>query len=412
MLTKCPECDLQVSDKALSCPHCGYPLQENIKTKRTRKPHKRRRLPNGFGQISEIKGKNLRKPFQVMITVGKTSTGKYICRLLKPQAYFSTYNEAYEALLEYHKNPYDLDSKITVKELYEKWSDEYFKTLKSKTSQRTITSAWAYCGSVYDMRACDVRARHIKGCIDNGVANIKGENRQPTASTKSRIKSLFNLMFDYALEYEIVDRNYARTFNISQDILDEKEQARRGHLPFSEEEMNILWKNIDKIQYVDVLLIQCYSGWRPQELGLIRIDDVDLDNGVFSGGMKTDAGRNRNVPIHSKIKGLVQKRYNEAKELGSEYLINCTDTHTHRSSLMFTYDKYRARFDKIKNVLKLNPEHRCHDGRMHFITRAKKCGVDEYAIKYMVGHVITDLTERVYTKRDFDWLKEEIEKII
>lgn len=243
------------------------------------------------------------------------------------------------------------------------------------------------------------------------MANIKGENRQPTASTKSRIKSLFNLMFDYALEYEIVDRNYARTFNISQDILDEKEQARRGHLPFSEEEINILWKNIDKIQYVDVLLIQCYSGWRPQELGLIRINDVDLDNGVFSGGMKTDAGRNRNVPIHSKIKGLVQKRYDEAKELGSEYLINCTDTHTHRSSLMFTYDKYRARFDKIKNVLKLNPEHRCHDGRMHFITQAKKCGVDEYAIKYMVGHAITDLTERVYTKRDFDWLKEEVEKI-
>ena len=30
--------------------------------------------------------------------------------------------------------------------------------------------------------------------------------------------------------------------------------------------------------------------------------------------------------------------------------------------------------------------------------RRKKYGVDEYAIKYMVGHAITDLTERVYTK--------------
>ncbi|MEQ2827819.1 MAG: zinc-ribbon domain-containing protein [Anaerobutyricum hallii] len=25
-LIKCPECELQVSDKALSCPHCGFPL--------------------------------------------------------------------------------------------------------------------------------------------------------------------------------------------------------------------------------------------------------------------------------------------------------------------------------------------------------------------------------------------------
>ena len=25
-LIKCPECELQVSDKAITCPHCGYPL--------------------------------------------------------------------------------------------------------------------------------------------------------------------------------------------------------------------------------------------------------------------------------------------------------------------------------------------------------------------------------------------------
>jgi len=56
MLIKCPECDLQVSDKATFCPHCGYPLQPDIKQRKPRsKNNKRRRLPNGFGQISEIK---------------------------------------------------------------------------------------------------------------------------------------------------------------------------------------------------------------------------------------------------------------------------------------------------------------------------------------------------------------------
>jgi integrase len=48
---------------------------------------------------------------------------------------------------------------------------------------------------------------------------------------------------------------------------------------------------------------------------------------------------------------------------------------------------------------------------MHFITMAKKAGLDEYAIKYIVGHAILDLTERVYTQRSKEWLKEEIEKI-
>lgn len=27
MLIPCPECALNVSDKAISCPHCGFPLK-------------------------------------------------------------------------------------------------------------------------------------------------------------------------------------------------------------------------------------------------------------------------------------------------------------------------------------------------------------------------------------------------
>ena len=30
MLIKCPECKLQVSDKAITCPHCGYPLKRIV----------------------------------------------------------------------------------------------------------------------------------------------------------------------------------------------------------------------------------------------------------------------------------------------------------------------------------------------------------------------------------------------
>ena len=102
MLIKCPECDLQVSDKATFCPHCGYPLQPDIKQRKPRsKNNKRRRLPNGFGQISEIKNRNLRNPFRAMVTVGKTSTGRPICKPLKPESYFPTYNDAYTACLLY-----------------------------------------------------------------------------------------------------------------------------------------------------------------------------------------------------------------------------------------------------------------------------------------------------------------------
>ncbi len=54
-----------------------------------------------------------------------------------------------------------------------------------------------------------------------------------------------------------------------------------------------------------MVLIQCYGGWRPQELGLIELKNVDLEKNIIIGGMKTDSGTDRIVPIHPKIKDLV-----------------------------------------------------------------------------------------------------------
>lgn len=412
MLIKCPECDLQVSDKATFCPHCGYPLQPEIKRRKPRnKNNKRRRLPNGFGQISEIKNRNLRNPFRAMVTVGKTATGRPICKPLKPESYFPTYNDAYAALVEYNKNPYDLEPAITAKELYEKWTEEYFKTLKNDASSRAVTSAWAYCSSVYDMRVMDIRARHVKGCMEEGTAVVRGKKQRPSASMKNKIKSLFNLMLDYALEYEIVKQNYARTFTLTDETIKEIQTVKKEHIPFSDDEIKSLWEHVDDKYCADVLLIQCYSGWRPQELGLIELVNVDLSNWTFTGGMKTEAGENRTVPIHSKIRYLVERKYKEAEALESRYLFTYIDPDSNKKNIKLTYNRYQRVFNRIRDELNLNPEHRPHDGRKHFVTAAKKAGVDEYAIKYMVGHKIADITEKVYTTREFEWLRKEMEKI-
>lgn len=411
MLIKCPECELQVSDKAIACPHCGYPMKPDAISRKPRnRNNKRKRLPNGFGQISEIKNRNLRKPFRAMVTIGKSSTGRPICKPLKPQSFFETYNDAYAALLEYNKNPYDLSENITMKELYERWSKTYFETL-SDSAIRNIESAWKYCSSIYDMKVIDVRIRHIRGCINDGVFIVNGVERKPNALKKSKIKSVIGAMFDYAIEYELIDKNYARAFKLSKEDVKEINITDKKHISFTEDELQTLWSNVSSMEYVDVILIQCYSGWRPQELGLIKLSDVNLEDRFIIGGMKTDAGKERVVPIHSKILPLVEKKYEEAKNLNSEYLINNLGKIKKTSGTKLTYESYKHQFCKIISKLNINPKHRPHDGRKTFATLAKKYGLDEYAIKYIVGHTINDITEKVYTDRDLSWLKEEIEKI-
>lgn len=406
MLTKFPECELPVSDKAIFCPHCGYPLKESSIKRARRKPNKRKRLPNGFGQISELKGINLRKPFRAMVTTGKTDEGKPICKLLQPVAYFETYNDAYTALLEYNKNPFAFEANITVEELFNKWFKEYMKTA-SDSSVTSVNTVWRYCDSIKKLKVLEVRPRHMRMCIDEGSVVVNGISKQASPGIKAKMKSIFNQMFDYAVEYEYTDRNYARAMSLSKSDQKELESSQEHHEPYTDKEFKFLWKNIT-VPGVDVVLIQCYTGWRPKELELLEIKDVDLEERTMKGGVKTEAGKDRIVPIHSDIFELVKKRYNESISLGSKYLFTYTGPGVHNKTtdeLPYTYRRYHT---DLKNIM---PNHKPHDGRTHFVTMAKKFGVDEYAIKLIVGHKIKDITESVYTKRDIDWLKTEIEKI-
>ena len=293
MLKKCPECELQVSDKAMVCPHCGYPLVTSIQTKYNR-PLKHKRLPNGFGQITELKNRHLRNRFRVMVTVGKNEYGRPISKLLKPQAYFKTYNEAYEALVEYNRSPYTLDEKITVLDLYTKWFVEYSKNI-SPSSTRTITSAWAYCSTLYNIPVQALRAYHIK--------NIMSEVASP--HVKGRIKSVFNLMLDYAVERELVPHNVARTFKISKDVIKDQQLQMKEHIAFTPEEIGILWDNVDK-PFVNIILLSIYSGFRPQEMCGLKTENIFIGRNIMVGGIKTEAGTDRIVPIHTRIRGIVR----------------------------------------------------------------------------------------------------------
>ncbi len=58
--------------------------------------------------------------------------------------------------------------------------------------------------------------------MNEGVAILKGEEIKANARMQARIKSLFNMLFDFAVEYELADKNYARAFKVSDETRKEK----------------------------------------------------------------------------------------------------------------------------------------------------------------------------------------------
>lgn len=68
-LIKCPECSGNVSDKAPTCPYCGYPMNTVTTSKPRSKRQKRpSRAANGAGSIYNTGRPH--KPFRAVATLG------------------------------------------------------------------------------------------------------------------------------------------------------------------------------------------------------------------------------------------------------------------------------------------------------------------------------------------------------
>jgi len=57
-----------------------------------------------------------------------------------------------------------------------------------------------------------------------------------------------------------------------------------------------------------------YNRFRIGELLELETININLTNKTILGGLKTEAGKNRLVPIHPKIFPLIKKRYDSNKK--------------------------------------------------------------------------------------------------
>ena len=360
-----------------------------------------------------------RKRYRARVTIGwetneETGRTKQIVKTLGSN--YKTKGEATSALAEYLKNPYDLNNKdITFEQLYKKWFNEYINTDEHESIKYRVKAAYRYCSLIYKKKFREITIIDMKDCIYKGTATCvrgkyKGEQRLASPQSKEIIKYLFNHIYDYALEARLVERNYAREFTLDKKVFQEKEKNYKSKVPFSKEEIDKLWKSIEFVPFADMIVYACYSGWRPTELIKLKIKDVDLKNGCVKGGMKTSAGKNRLVPIHPLVSSIVEKYYKEAKSVGSDYLFNDVNN---KFGIGLSYDQYLSRFNKVMNALHFRTEITPHYTRHTFITKAKsrEVNMNEYVLKIIVGHDVGDLTEHVYTHRELNDLKEEMNKI-
>lgn len=342
------------------------------------------KMPNGYGSIVKLKG-NRRKPYQVRLTKGFTDEGKQIFMYL---GYYAKREEALIALSDYNSSPYDITREtITFEEVYKKWSKEHFTKVSDSSIERYSNAFRKYCKSLYKMRFKDIRLTHLQGVIDDsGMAH----------PTRASIKTLFNVLFAFAMKNDIVDKNYAQYVDVG------KREGKINRKPFTKEEIQKLFDNVDKLEFVDTVLIMIYTGMRVSEMLSIEITNVHIDERYMVGGMKTEAGKNRIIPINRKIEPFIKKYYEQNKD--KKYLI------TNAFGRQMQYSNYRReKFDNIMEKLKM--AHRPHDGRHTFSSLMDSAGANKLCIKRIMGHASPDITDSVYTHKTIEELIEAVDLI-
>lgn len=346
--------------------------------------------PNGYGSITKLSG-HRRNPYMVRITDGRRidkKTGNiHLNRLIL--GYYPTRKAAVQALAEYNTNPYDLNiQKITLGEIYENWSEKKFESISKKTIS-SYTAAYKHMESLKGVPIRSLKKMHLQEVIDNCTSGYQ---------TKRNIRTLFNQLFSYAMENDIVEKNYSEFLDVG------KLETVINRTVFSRAEIDKLWGNIDKIELVDTVLILIYSGMRVGELLEMQCCNVNIEEKTMKIVRAKNKSSLRTVPIHDKVLPLVEKHLNYSTSVGCETLIanSCKNP--------FTYTNYQQkRWKKIMEELGML--HLPHDTRHTFASLADSFGLKKICIKRIMGHECQDITERVYTHIDITELLEQINLI-
>lgn len=347
------------------------------------------RAKNGYGSVVKLSGRR-RKPYEVRVNTRMDERYYPVYDVLDR---YESREAAVIALAEYNKEPYNIsDRNMTFSALYELFYQDKYENSGKTYSRSTIDctkAAYNYCSSLYDRAYKDLRSPDFRGVLAQD-----GKKGKPLShALQEHIKNLFNQMDKYALQNDIINKSYSVFAAIT------VEEDDTPGVPFTKDELNLLWKNQNK-PWIDSILIYIYSGWRVSELLAMPVTDIDLTAGTFTGGIKTAAGKNRVVPIHSKIRSFVEARLaagnNTLFGTGSRPMMKQTYTHIFKAAL---------------TDIGITTYHTPHDCRHTFTSLLDSAGANQVCIDRLIGHASSSLTKRTYTHKDIEELRQAIELI-
>ena len=334
----CLKCYKEIEDDSVYCRFCGKKQSINTRTQKSKS------RGNGQGTVVQLPNKKWR----AVVTLG--FDGEKCIR--KTKSGFRTKKEALEYLPILKSEP-QVTKDITLNELYTLWKDKKYASL-SKSKQTHYNTAWRRLEKIRFRKIKDLTLEEMQELVDAAPGEYY---------PKRDIKVLLSHLYKIALKYEYIDKNRAEFIDLP-DCETAKKDA------FSKAEREVFWNDYQSgNHFTGYILIMIYTGMRIGELYSILKDNVHLDEHYMIGGIKTEAGKNRIIPISDRIFPIVKKCYQ-----------NC-DNGIIDLKLEEFYEQWNSTVQRLP-VRALNP----HCCRHTCATILAEQGVSAATIKEILGH--------------------------
>lgn len=362
-MNNCIKCQKDLPPGAMFCPACGK-RQEAA-------PRKHRKRANSTGSISKLSG-NRTKPW--MARKGSVCIGT-----------FATRSEAQKALERLTDIPVTDKYNLTLKQVYERWHAEHSREVEPKTLK---DYEWAF-------RLCEpLHNRKIRSILrsDYQALIIAQEVKGRSKGTCNKVRVVLGMLGRWAYEEGITLTNNADNLTTAAKQLSVREIL-------LDADIKAIKKS--KLPAADIALILVSCGCRPGELFKVPLSGCFDD--YFVGGSKTEAGKDRVIPIGSDGLQAYQRIRKEAITKGGTLLID-----GYKGS--HVYSNYAKREWKAL-MAEIGREGRTpYTCRHTFITNAIRGGMDLPVLEAIVGHVDRETT-KIYTHLRANDLVEAVQNL-
>lgn len=272
-------------------------------------------------------------------------------RIVKTKSGFKKKGEAVAYLENLRQERPDVDIHIKFNELYNLWSKGHFRRV-GKDTENGYRNAYKYCASIHYRVFTKLKTADLQEVIDTCPLGRR---------TKQDMKSLLNNLYKYAIQNDYCDKNYATFIK-----LPPKEKSKKD--AFTKKERAKLWKDYEAgNDFTGYILIMIYTGMRYGEISKIKTADINFNDRYMVGGIKTEAGVDRIIPICDIIFPIIKKL------AGDKKLLDIPEKRF--------YNNYYATLERIK-VRRLPP----HSCRHTCASALAEAGVQPAIIKEILGH--------------------------